>query len=455
MNVAFASQLSRSERVPPALSDEQVVLRYLRDDERPYGTAEARVPLVIEPRGWRDVASLSAFLAANSASIKRAVYEHGAILLRGFDVRHATDFERTVLSVRGLRAMDGYFMSEAGRERVAGTKGVFETNTMYRSGGDFTFSGFHSENYYSFDVPQFQCFCCFKTPWFGGETALVQMAQAYQELSPRLRGKLESAPCLATFFPLARVARRYQLSEDATERILRAEGAAIATTEGEGAQKWVCCYKPSIYVHPYTKQPSLQVQLSMEAPAVHRAAVERFQGAYQGARWWVHRLAWRDERVAGLLKYLTHLPRAWRHPQLLGDFIMSPVIGYALSRFRRRRRNQNDRAAMPAPPAAPRGLKLKHLLDANDVQALADAVRTHTSVFTWKRGDLLVFDNLQMQHSGMPGFGPRLIQVMLCNPAAITYPVTTGVVALGEPHEHDGHPSLHEKLVALAGRQPA
>src|SRR5262245_19890199 len=158
---------------PPAAAANGAVVRPLRADERPYPTFEQGLPLVIEAKGARSLESLREMLAARSDEMLRQIYEHGAVLLRGFDIRSAADFEQAVVTIPGLNPMPGYFMSEPGRSLVEGTGAVFETNTFFRTGGDFYFGGFHTENYRTPDVPQFQSFCCFKVSWLGGETALV------------------------------------------------------------------------------------------------------------------------------------------------------------------------------------------------------------------------------------------------------------------------------------------
>jgi hypothetical protein len=50
---------------------------------------------------------------------------------------------------------------------------------------------------------------------------------------------------------------------------------------------------------------------------------------------------------------------------------------------------------------------------------LAAAVRRRFSSFRWQRGDVLLVDNLKMAHSGMPGFGPRRLRAMICNPLPV------------------------------------
>ena len=189
-------------------------------------------PLVVQAASSSDVPFLKDFLAAHSSGLREDIYAHGAVLLRGFKVRSPADFEDALSAIQGFRPMNGYFMSEQGRDPVKGTGYVDDTSTFFISGGDFRFGGIHSENYYSPDVPQFQCLCCLKTPWIGGETALFHMANAYCELRERLAPKVETEPFVASVFPLASVAERYQLSENEVEEFLAENKAELVEWGG-------------------------------------------------------------------------------------------------------------------------------------------------------------------------------------------------------------------------------
>lgn len=423
--------------------EDLVTVRHLHPAEQSAVGAARGVPLVIEPKDRSDVAFLSAVFAEHSDAVKRAIFDHGAILIRGFQLREPSDFETLVLSLRGLRAMSGYFMKEKGRDMVSGTKHVFETNTVVKSGGDWRFGGFHSENYYTFDVPHIQAFCCFKAPWFGGETALVHMANAYREFDDDLKARLEATPCQVMAIPVDKIAARYKLSEETVERFFDEEHIETIALKDDGNRKWIVGYKPSVYQHPYTKRASLQVNLSIELPEVNNMALEHFSAGYQSMQWSLHRLAWKHTTVRLFLSYLSHLPRALQHRSLLGSFIMEPI--------RQRANGLMGKPGIPPKRATPPpGLRLKELLEPRHVRTLADALWRHSSAFAWKPGDVLVFDNLQMLHAGMPGFGPRLIRVMMCNPVPIAYPLAKGIAGVGNLDEIERHRSLHERLLELS-----
>lgn len=417
---------------------EGVTVRLLAEDERPYPTRETRTPLVIEARSSSGVSFLKNLLAAHSPGIRDDIYTHGAVLLRGFEVRSATDFEQVLRAIEGFRPMNGYFMSEKGRDPVKGTGYVFDTNTFFISGGDFRFGGVHSENYYSPDVPQLQCFCCLQRPWIGGETALFHMANAYSTLRERLSPKLEREPFLASVFPLPAVAERYDVPEVELERFLEDNNVQVSEW---GGKKAVLNYKPSVLCHPCTGRASLQVNLSQELAGLHYE--RHFLPGYRGRKWAVHRLAWKRERILRVLTYLIHIPRAVRHPSIFAQFVLAPL--------RRRLFSPPKRDRAPKPLSVPKVARIGHVLDQEDQRLLGRALYEHSSVFTWQPGDILIVDNLQMHHAGMPGLGPRDIKVIMGNP--ISFDAARGSSGLGQPLVDETYRPLHDRLVQYAERK--
>ena len=420
---------------------EQVITRLLSEAERPYPAGEARTPLVIQARSSSDLSFLKRFLATHSDRIRKDIYSHGAVLLRGFQVGSPREFEDVLSAVPGFRPMKGYFMAELGRDPVKGTGFVFDTNTFFISGGDFRFGGIHSENYYSPDVPQFQCFCCLKRPWIGGETALFHMANAYGALRDRLSAKLEPESFVANVITLQSIADQYGLPEAELEAFLKESGVEVVEWNGSKA---MLNRKPSILCHPHTGRPSLQVNLSRELKDLE--SDRHFLPGYSGTKWALHRLAWRRPRLLRALTYTAHLSRAVRHPSLFWQFVLVP-LGRRLVVSARKQPVQEQ--APPKPVSAPALPCIGHRLDAEDQKLLGRTVWEHSSVFTWQSGDLLIVDNLQMHHAGMPGFGPRDIKVMLSNPISVTPRDSAGVYQLSAD---EAFSSLHERLSEFARR---
>ncbi len=132
-----------------------VTARFLRKEERLVNSLETEMPLVFEAKEHKDLKFLQDFLEANSDDLMEDVGKYGALLFRGFDIQSDKDFEQAILNIKGLNGISEAFMAEHGRERVDGLKYVLHTNTVYKTGGTLYLGGFHSENYYSPDVPGF------------------------------------------------------------------------------------------------------------------------------------------------------------------------------------------------------------------------------------------------------------------------------------------------------------
>src|SRR5262249_55050526 len=94
----------------------------------------------------------------------------------------------------------------------------------------------------------------------------------------------------------------------------------------------------------------------------------------------------------------------------------------ALKAFASRRRR--DRSTERREPAAAR---LANLTTPEDIRALASAVWRQCLVFPWRRDDVLILDNLQVLHAGMPGFGARELRVMICNPIPLSFQPSSGL----------------------------
>jgi hypothetical protein len=149
------------------------------------------------------------------------VAKYGAVLFRGFGVASDEDFENTVLSIKGLRGISEAFMSEEGRIHAGKSKFVLHTNSVYKTGGTLYLGGFHSENYYSSDVPAYISFCCLEPSLMGGETGIINMEKVYQSLDGDLKKKLEKTNFFVCKWLVSDVANRYKISEELIEKLCK------------------------------------------------------------------------------------------------------------------------------------------------------------------------------------------------------------------------------------------
>jgi alpha-ketoglutarate-dependent taurine dioxygenase len=411
-----------------------LVARTLQREERPYPAVDTDVPLVLEARRGEGLDSIQRHIVRHGDAILGLIYRYGAVLLRGLPITSTRDFEETLFSIGALRSMRGIFMAEAGRVHVSGSERIFYTNAIVKTGGTVMLGGFHSESYYVSDVPSFITFCCLEEPWMGGETGMVHMARAYQELGDPLKAKLEAEPSCAATWPLSDIAKTYGLDEEAARRFCREVGFDIALMAGE---EHVVLYKPNVLVHPHTGLPSLHLHVSAEVRGVDEHLKRHLSSAYAGPQWALHRAAWRNMGLQFGLNALFQTGRVLHRPRVLYTLLLEQFVKQFLAM----------RRAAKVPPAS-RPSRAGRLFDDEEARSVAEAVLRHTNVFTWRRGDILILDNLQMLHSGMPGLGSRRIEVAMCNPVPLRWPLTSGVLRV-EPDE--GYASVFDRVTALAG----
>lgn len=391
--------MAGSSQELPSFSEFEV--RLPEDADRPFQGQNQAWPLIVTP-GLSEPTpdSLRRFFADNGDSVMDALCRFGAILFRGFDIRSETEFESTILSIRGLQSMRSAFMSEVGRDLVNHSTNVFYTNNVIQ-GLSFHPPHFHTESYNFWDIPTFQSFWCKKPSRLGGETGFVHMPNVYDEQPAEIRARLEAESVFVAARSLSAIARRYGLSEAVVERFL---GVHNIPVEASAGTRYALLYKPSIWHHPDTKRHSLQANV-VAVKGFHDALRPLMVPHYRGWRWAIHRLAWRHLTI---LNTATFVATCLRHPIRSVRFARE-TIGF------------------PAPPAV--SADKPRLADAfNDVAALAAAIWRHTSVLTWNEGDVILFDNRQLLHAQMPGFGRRALRALLCNPFRIDARSSSGVL---------------------------
>ena len=379
-----------------------VTTRFLRKDERLINTQETEMPLVIEAKEHKDLEFLRDFLASHSQNLMEDVAKYGALLFRGFDVKADKDFEDSILSIKGLHGISDAFMAEHGRERVGDLKYVLHTNTIYKTGGTLYLGGFHSENYYSADVPGYISFCCFKPSTLGGETGLINMEKVYEHLNDDLKKKLEENPFFVGKWLVTDIAERYKIDTKTVEEICRQYDLPI---EGEGDERLVLMYKPSVFVNPVTKKKSLQINF-FSLPTLDTVLRKCFLNDYQGKTWFWNRVFWKlpysifksVENAAVFSIALFHSPKE--------------LFQMTESKWK------TDKAFKKLDK---KFTKVNSVFTETDINHLAHMMRDYYCSITWQKGDILFVDNRKVVHTGMPGEGPRTVRALISNPLQMKY----------------------------------
>lgn len=385
-----------------------VTTRFLRPEERLIVAMDNQMPLVIEAKESTQVSFLKDFLNANSSSLLEQISTYGAVLLRGFDIASDQDFEASVLSIQGLNGISDVFMSEEGRTQVGDSQFVLHTNAVYKTGGTLYLGGFHTENYYSPDVPGYICFCCLEPSTLGGETGLVHAEKLYQQLSQTLKDKLEKQAFFASKWLVSVVAERYQVAEESVEKICKHFDLPIV---GEGKERFIVMYKPSVVLDPKTQKKSLELNL-FELLTLNAALRRVFAKDYKGKTWFWHRLVWKLPNVAFKALEVIYI--------MCASFFHSPKESLALLMA-----NIKTRLAARNPLIEQfNRSKVGPCFTEEEVQILAQLIRANYSSCLWKKGDILLVDNLKVMHAGMPGSGPRTIRALICNPIEMAYSST-------------------------------
>jgi alpha-ketoglutarate-dependent taurine dioxygenase len=411
-----------------------VVARTFGSSERRVSVVEEQTPLVIEPKETNSGAFLSHFLSAHSSEIEEDIALHGAVLLRGFDVQSTLDFERHILSIRCMKGINEVLMSEPGRTVVDGATFALHTNKNFKTGGTLDrVGGFHVENYYVPDVPRFISFFCNRPSWLGGETGLVNMAKLYAELPSTLQQKLEAHTFLARKFSTKEVEERYNIPRHVLEIFFAEYGMNMSE---DGSAKSIQIFKPAVLQHPSTGEKCLAINVSSELNrfGLSLELTKNFSQDYLGWNWALHRLAWR-RRYVELLANLIEQPRvAWSYIYRL----LIDILGGRLGKY-------NSITHGPLEPL------VGDVFNSNEIKLVASLMRRFYSSFSWRKGDILIVDNLKMAHAGMPGLGPRDLKALICN--AVSVPYMREARGLYEVRADSRHQTLGERLVSLSGRK--
>ncbi len=382
-----------------------VITRFLCDDERFALSEEKEMPLVIEAKEATDPDFLQKFLASNAIKLIEDLANYGAILLRGFDINSDEQFEKTILSIPEFHGISEAFMSENGRTHVGELKYVLHTNSVYKTGGTLYLGGFHTENYYSPDVPGYICFCCIEPSEFGGETGLINSEKLYRHLDEGLKKKLEKNAFFVSKWLVSEVASRYQITTEKVEELCNHFDLPLV---GSGEERFVLMYKPSVFEHPLTKEKALQINL-FELPTLNDELRKRFMDDYQGKIWFWHRFFWKlPSCIFNSVESLAVIFIAFFHSPKNAYKILCTKI----AAFKAYKKNKTASFNME---------RVGSCFNEKEIKQLAKLMRAYYSSCLWKKGDILLIDNRKVMHAGMPGKGDRIIRAMIGNPIKMGY----------------------------------
>lgn len=220
-----------------------------------------------------------------------------------------------------------------------------------------------------------------------------------------MKQKLEEKSFFVCKWPIAEIADRYKITPGAVDKICNHFKLPIV---GEGENRFVLMYKPSVLEHPTTHEKALQINI-FELPTLNYELRKCFLKDYKGKVWFWHRFFWKlPTPIFNSVEKLAII---------FISFFKSPKNAYKtlhnkLSHFKTSRKVKH----FPLNTG-----KVGSCFNDEEVKELAQLMRQFYSSCLWKKGDVLLIDNRKVMHAGMPGFGHRLIRAMICNPLDMGY----------------------------------
>ena len=207
------------------------------------------LPLVITPTA-SDLSPAEP-AASHRAEIREALAEHGAVLLRGFDVEGVDSFEAVVRALSG--APLGYTERSSPRTRI---KGNVYTSTDYPPAEEIFL---HNENSYQARWPRTLYFHCAEPPDTGGATPLADVMQVHDTIDQDVRAEFHRRRWMVvrTFHP--GFGARWEDAFGTTDRAAidayaRENGLTTEWLDGGGLR--TRAVRDAIHRHPVTGAPA-------------------------------------------------------------------------------------------------------------------------------------------------------------------------------------------------------
>ncbi|MGD1704673.1 amino acid adenylation domain-containing protein [Dapis sp. BLCC M229] len=145
-----------------------------------YLKPEQSLPLVIQPNS--EEVDIVDWAKNNQEFFKTNLHQHGAILLKDFNINSVSEFEKVAGAITpSLFGEYGDLPREGVSKKVYGSTPYPEDKAIL----------FHNESSHLHRWPQRIFFLCLKAAESGGETPIVDCRKVYQMLNPQLREKLE------------------------------------------------------------------------------------------------------------------------------------------------------------------------------------------------------------------------------------------------------------------------
>jgi alpha-ketoglutarate-dependent taurine dioxygenase len=320
------------------------------------------LPVVVTPDGDPSLAALLRIPPTEPAELDRHMREVGAVLFRGFEVRTPEDFQ-SFASLVTEKFVD-YSRGTSPRKRVNG-----QVYTSTEAPPRIPIA-LHCELAYVNHYPDRVLFFCETEPEHRGETPICDMEAVYRAIPERIRDQFEAKGIriIQNVLDKPRLGRR-RTWHDMFNTDDRQHVESYCRTE-----EIECRWKPDGTLQLINHRPAI---------LVHPVSGKKiwFNSAHNFHDSW----SWE-----------------FRHFKLRGLSLLQRLA----ERFRRRRVNPDD---FPIHCQYGDGTEIA----TEDMALIRQILWDHAVVYPWKKGDVILLDNLWVAHARMPYRGKRRILVAM------------------------------------------
>ena len=332
------------------------------------------LPQVVEADGARSLVELCAFVTAERNRLRDEMLKRGGILLRGFEVNEPAGFAE-IIGALGYRPEEENPFDTSPRSKVA--ENVYTSTDTPDAYPILA----HNENSFLNERPRMISFFCLVEPRRYGETPLFDSRAAAIALDPGVRAKLEEKKvCYRRRLPKKRPGLAPVMNRDWEEAFGtrdRDEIEAMVTAQG-----MTCHWHPNgrvlhteNVVNPLPRHPDTGDQC-LNLQAFHRTSILQDLDEVRPRQSRLHNAS---------------LKMGLRILYALDVMPMQILYG--------------DRTPIPA----------------DEMAEIRRATWDHSVLFRWKKGDVLVLDNILTGHGRMNVEGPRKILASFADP--VSFPV--------------------------------
>jgi len=317
-------------------------------------------PAVITPSFGQSWKNLSYQLKAHKKEIEKLLLKHGGLLFRDFPIETAEGFSEFIETLH-LGEFVNYIGGDSPRDKV-----VNKVYTSTEAPPDFHIH-LHQELSYVKKFPRHIYFFCEIEPQEGGETIIADARKVYSDIDPEVRNKFhtQGLTYISHYFHKSKIM-------ELVNKIQRSH------------KSW-----PEVFE---TQDKDTVEKLCLE---------NEFKWQWFQRNW----LEIKQTRPA-LLEHPLTRETVWFNQAHLYDFNPKHLgwknyLAIQLLYFRKHTRIHEIQFA--------NGKKIPR----NDLYHVMDVLNKNTVAFPWKKGDVMVLDNILAMHGRAPFKGPRRILTAL------------------------------------------